>query len=298
MFERAKQVKAGVLDIGYYEAGRSDAPPVILLHGFPYDVHSYIDVAPALAERGHRVIVPHLRGHGSTAFLDRSTPRSGQQAAIGQDLIDLLDALSIEKAVFAGYDWGGRAACVGAALWPERCVGLVSVNSYLIQNIAKADEPAPPRVERGFWYQFYLQTERGRRGFELNRSEIAKIMWRDNSPTWHFNDETFAKSASSFDNSDYVDVVVHSYRHRLGGAAGYPAYAETESKLARLPAIGVPTITLDGDSDGVVPATDGSSSAAKFSGKRVHRVIPGVGHNLPQEAPSAFVDAVLEVGRL
>jgi pimeloyl-ACP methyl ester carboxylesterase len=172
----------------------------------------------------------------------------------------------------------------------------VSVNSYLIQNIAKADEPAPPRVERGFWYQFYLQTERGRRGFERNRSEIAKIMWRDNSPTWHFDDETFAKSASSFDNPDYVDVVVHSYRHRLGGAAGYPAYVGIEAKLANLPTIRVPTITLDGDSDGVVPATDGTSSAAKFTGKRLHRVIPGVGHNLPQEAPRAFVDAVIEVG--
>ncbi|WP_230173338.1 alpha/beta hydrolase [Rhizobium sp. CECT 9324] len=298
LFDAAKQINAGVLNVGYYDAGPLSGPVVVLLHGFPYDVHSYVDVAPGLVRQGYRVIVPHLRGHGSTIFLDPDTPRSGQQAAIGNDLIDLLDALNIEQAIFAGYDWGGRAACVGAALWPERCRGLVSVNSYLIQNIAKAGEPAPARVERGFWYQFYLQTERGRKGLAQNREDIARIMWRDNSPTWDFDAETFDRSAKSFDNPDYVDVVVHSYRHRLGGAGGFSAYDEIEEKLATHPVIRVPTVTLDGDRDGVVPATDGTATANKFSGYRKHHVISGAGHNLPQEAPQAFIDAVIEIASL
>jgi pimeloyl-ACP methyl ester carboxylesterase len=292
-----RQVRTDLLDIGYHETGPENGHPVILLHGFPYDIHSYVEVAPMLAQQGYRVIVPHLRGHGTTRFLEARTPRSGQQAAIGADVIDLMDALHIPEAVLAGYDWGGRAACVVAALRPTRCVGLVSVNSYLIQDIAKAGVPAPAKVERGIWYQHYFQSERGRAGLAANRRDIARIMWQDNSPTWRFDDATFERSAQAFDNPDYVDVVIHSYRHRLGLAPGYPDYEASEKKLALLPAISVPTITLDGMADGVVPATDGRASAAKFSGHRVHRQVPGVGHNLPQEAPKAFADAVAELAR-
>ena len=294
-FDVVKQVEAGELDVGYCDLGPTNGVPVILLHGWPYDIHSFADVAPLLASRGCRVIVPHLRGHGSTRFLDRATPRSGQQAAIGADVIALMDALKIRRAVLAGYDWGGRAACVAAALWPDRCTGLVSVNSYLIQDIAKAASPAPARVEAAFWYQFYFLTERGRAGLTANRNDIARIMWTRNSPTWRFDEATFLRSAAAFDNPDYVDVVIHSYRHRLGHAEGYPAYADAEKKLAMQPAIVVPTITLDGDADGVVAATDGKSTAEKFSGKRQHRVIANVGHNLPQESPTAFAEAVWEL---
>jgi pimeloyl-ACP methyl ester carboxylesterase len=294
-FDSVKQVEAGELDVGYHDLGPTNGSPVILLHGWPYDIHSFVDVAPWLAARGCRVIVPHLRGHGSTRFLDRAMPRSGQQAAIGTDVIALMDALKIRRAVLAGYDWGGRAACVAAALWPDRCAGLVSVNSYLIQDIAKAASPAPAAVEAAFWYQFYFLTERGRAGLTANRNDIARIMWTRNSPTWHFDEAAFLRSAAAFDNPDYVDVVIHSYRHRLGHADGYPAYADLEKKLALQPAIGVPTITLDGDADGVVPATDGKSTAGKFSGQRQHRVIANVGHNLPQESPTAFAEAVWEL---
>jgi pimeloyl-ACP methyl ester carboxylesterase len=290
-----QQVSTGVLDIGYYETGPREGRPVILLHGYPYDIHSFVDVAPMLAAQGCRVIVPHLRGHGTTRFLNRTTARSGQQAAIGQDVIDLMDALGIRKAVLAGYDWGGRAACVAALLSPERVVGLVSVNGYLVQDISKAGDPISPKVESGFWYQFYFTTERGRAGLTKNRSEIARVMWKGNSPSWRVDDATFLRSAKSFDNPDYVDVVIHSYRHRLGLAPGYPEYAAIESKLARVPPISVPTITLDGEDDGVVPATDGSASAARFTGKRLHRTVPGAGHNLPQEAPRAFAQAVTEL---
>jgi pimeloyl-ACP methyl ester carboxylesterase len=294
-FAPIKQIKAGVLDIGYYEAGPSDGQVVLLLHGYPYDIHSYVDVAPMLAARGFRVIVPYLRGHGSTRFLDSGTSRSGQQAAIGVDVIALMDALHLDRAVLAGYDWGGRAACVAAALWPGRCTGLVSVNSYLIQDIAKAALPLPAKIESGLWYQFYFQTERGRAGLTANRRDIARILWTRNSPTWHFDEATFDRSAAAFDNPDYVDVVIHSYRHRLGLAAGYPQYEDLEKRLAAQPAIAVPTITLDGDADGVVPATDGKATAAKFAGERQHRVIPNVGHNLPQENPKVFADAVWEL---
>jgi pimeloyl-ACP methyl ester carboxylesterase len=290
-----RQIKSGLLDIGCYEAGPSDGPPVLLLHGFPYSIESYVDVAPMLAGRGCRVIAPPLRGHGSTRFLDRGTPRSGQQGAIGVDVIALMDALQLNRAALAGYDWGGRAACVAAALWPERCTGLVSVNSYLIQDIAKAGLPLPPSIESGLWYQYYFQTERGRAGLTANRRELARTLWIRNSPNWRFDEATLDQHASAFDNPDYVDVVIHSYRHRLGLADGYSPYEDVERRLAALPAITVPTITLDGKADGVVPATDGTSSASKFSGSRLHRVVEGVGHNLPEEAPREFAHAVWEL---
>lgn len=293
-FEQLKQIRAGQLDVGYFELGPANGPAVVLLHGFPYDVHSYVEVAPLLAGRGARVIVPYLRGHGTTRFVDNGEPRSGQQGAIGLDVINLLDALKLPRATLAGYDWGGRAACVAAALWPERCNGLVSVNSYLIQDIAHADLPLPAKVEWGLWYQHYFQTERGRAGLRANRRDIAHILWKNNSPGWTFDETTFERSAAAFDNSDYVDVVIHSYRHRMGLAEGFPRYAEIERRLAALPVIEVPTITLDGEADGVVPATDGRSSAAHFT-HRQHRVVRGAGHNLPQEAPEAFADAVWEL---
>ncbi|GAB4043167.1 alpha/beta fold hydrolase [Spirosoma jeollabukense] len=294
-FGALKQIDAGVLRISYAEVGPQDGIPVILLHGWPYDIHSYGEVAPWLAARGCRVIVPYLRGHGSTCFLSPTTPRSGQQAAIGADVIALMDALKIPRAVLAGYDWGGRAACVVAALWPERCLGLVSVNSYLIQDIAKATLPLPAAVEAGFWYQYYFLTERGRAGLIANRRDVARLMWTRNSPNWRFRDADFAQSAPAFDNPDYVDVVIHSYRHRLGFAAGFPPYEAIEKQLARQPVIIVPTITLDGDADGVIPATDGKVTAGKFTGWRQHRVIPQAGHNLPQENPAAFGAAVWEL---
>jgi pimeloyl-ACP methyl ester carboxylesterase len=292
-----KQVTTDVLDIGYYEAGPEDGRPVVLLHGFPYDIHSYVEVAPILAAQGMRVIVPHLRGHGSTTFLDKDTPRSGQQAAIGQDVLDLITALHIPEAVFAGFGWGGRAACVAAALKPSRCVGLVSVNSYLIQDIARASEPLSAQVEWGLWYQHYFQTARGRAGLQANRRELARLLWKNNSPTWRFDDATFERSAASFDNPDYVNVVIHSYRHRMGLAPGAADYEEIEKKLAQNPPISAQTITLDGMADGVIAATDGTSSAAHFIGSREHRQIPDVGHNLPQEAPQAFADAVAALVR-
>ena len=293
-FGQAKQIRAGQLDVGYFEFGPTEGSAVLLLHGFPYDVRSYVEVAPMLAAHGYRVIVPHLRGHGTTRFLDSAEPRSGQQAALGADVIDLMDALKLPSAVLAGYDWGGRAACVVAALWPERCKGLVSVNSYLIQDIAKAALPLPAKVEWGLWYQHYFQTERGRAGLAANRRDIARILWKNNSPTWAFDDATFDRSAAAFDHSDYVDVVIHSYRHRMGLAEGYARYADIERLLAALPVITVPTITLDGDADGVVAATDGKASASRFA-RRQHRIITGVGHNLPQEAPAQFSDAVREL---
>jgi len=294
-FGPLKQITAGVLSVGYYELGSGSGAPVLLLHGWPYDVHSYVDVAPILAERGCRVIVPFLRGHGSTRFRSANTPRSGQQAALGVDALMLLDALRIDRAVVAGYDWGGRAACVVAALWPERCAGLVSVNGYLIQDIARSGQPLSPEIEAGFWYQFYFLTERGRRGLQANRREIARVMWRRNSPTWQFDDKAFARSAAAFENEDYVDIVIHSYRHRLGHSPGFEMYDDVERRLAQQPAISVPTITLDGDSDGVVPSTDGRRDSARFTGPREHRVVRGAGHNLPQEAPDFFAQAVWEL---
>jgi pimeloyl-ACP methyl ester carboxylesterase len=293
--EPLRTVDAGVLNIAYYEAGPADGPVVMLMHGFPYDIHSYVDVAPQLAAQGCRVIVPYLRGYGPTKFLDPATPRSGEQAAVGADLMALMDALHIQRAVFAGYDWGGRAACVGAALWPERCIGLVCVNSYLIQDIARAMVPARPEREVPLWYQYYFQLERGRAGLAANRRGITKILWEQWSPNWPFDEACLERTAVAHDNPDYVDVVIHSYRHRFGLADGDPRYADIQQRLAALPPITVPAITLDGAGDGVSAATDGRSSAARFTGSRVHRVVPRAGHNLPQEEPEAFAAAVMEL---
>ena len=293
--EPLRSVDAGVLSIAYYEAGPADGPVVMLLHGFPYDIHSYVDVAPQLAAQGCRVIVPYLRGYGPTRFLDKATPRSGEQAAMGADLMALMDALKIQRAVFAGYDWGGRAACIGAALWPERCIGLVCVNSYLIQDIARAMVPARPEREVPLWYQYYFQIERGRAGLAANRRGITKILWEQWSPNWAFDEACLDRTAVAHDNPDYVDVVIHSYRHRYGLAESDPRYADIQQKLAALPPITVPAVTLDGEADGVAVATDGRSSAQRFTGRRVHRVVPRAGHNLPQEEPEAFVAAVMEL---
>jgi pimeloyl-ACP methyl ester carboxylesterase len=288
-----RQIDAGVLNIGYYEAGPVDGPVVILLHGFPYDIHSYVDVAPMLAARGNRVIVPHLRGHGTTRFLDSGAVRTAQQSAVAQDVIALMDALKIERAVLAGYDWGARTACVAAVLWPERCKGIVSVNGYLVQDVARAAVPIPAKIEAGLWYQYYFATERGRAGLIANRRDIARVIWSYNSPSWRFDDATFNRSMASLDNPDYVDIVINNYRFRLGLLPGLPQYEALERRLAALPAITVPAITLDGQADGVVPANDGKAYAAKFSGPRTHRIVANAGHNLPQEAPEAFADAVL-----
>lgn len=295
--EPLRYIDAGVLNVAYYDAGPADGPAVVLLHGFPYDIHSYVDVAPLLAAQGCRVIVPYLRGYGPTRFRDEKTPRSGEQASIGADLIALMDALALARAVFAGYDWGGRAACIGAALWPDRCIGLVSVNGYLIQDIGKAMIPVKPEREVPLWYQYYFQLERGRAGLAENRYGIARLLWQQWSPNWHFDDASFERTAAAHDNPDYVDVVIHSYRHRFGLAEGDPQYAGIQRRLAALPVITVPAITLDGDGDGVVPSTDGTAQAAKFSGRRAHHTIPRAGHNLPQEEPEAFAAAVMELIR-
>lgn len=290
-----RYVDAGPLNIAYYESGPADGPPAILLHGFPYDIHSYVDVTAQLAAQGCRVIVPYLRGFGATRFRDSTTLRSGEQAALGADVIALMDALGIQRAVIAGHNWGGRAACVAAALWPERCTGMVTVNSYLIQDLARAMVPIDPRYEVELWYEYYFQIERGRAGLAANRREIARILWDDWSPDWDFDDATFDRSAAAHENPDFVDVVIHSYRHRFGLAAGDPAYAGLQQRLASLPPITVPSVTLDGDADGVLPASDGRASASKFTGRRVHRIVKGAGHNVPQEAPEAFAAAVMEL---
>ncbi|MDR6451809.1 alpha/beta fold hydrolase [Variovorax paradoxus] len=293
--EPLRKIEAGVLEVAYYETGPSSGPPVLLMHGFPYDIHTYAEVAPMLAEQGCRVIVPYMRGYGATRFLHDATPRSGEQAAFGADLLALLDALKIERAVLAGYDWGGRAACVVAALWPERCAGLVSLNSYNIQNIAKAMEPDTPENEHSLWYQYYFHSERGRAGLAKDRRALTRLLWRLWSPTWKFDEATFGRSAAAFDHPDFVEVVIHSYRHRFGLVAGDPAYADIERRLAAQPAISVPAITFDGIDDGVRPPADASAHAHRFSGPRSHRLVPGAGHNLPQEAPRIFADAVLEL---
>ncbi|MET0444786.1 MAG: alpha/beta hydrolase [Rhizobium sp.] len=291
-----KTIVAGVLDIAYYESGRVDGAPVILLHGFPYDAHAYDAVAARLAAAGRRCIVPFLRGYGATRFLDPDTPRSGEQAALGADLLALMDALAIPSAVLAGYDWGGRAACVVAALWPERARGLVSGGGYNIQDIAGSGAPAAPEAEHRFWYQYYFHGERGRAGLSADRRAFCQLLWRLWSPSWAFDDVTFARSATAFDNPDFVATVIHSYRHRFGLVAGDPAYAPVESRLADQPAITVPAIVLAGADDGVDPPTEADKAAPHFTGPYERQILAGAGHNLPQEAPEAFAEAVLAVG--
>ena len=290
-----RNIQAGVLDVALYETGPVDGSPVFLMHGFPYDIYAYVDVAPVLAAQGCRVIVPYLRGFGPTRFLSAATPRSGEQAALGADLLALMDALAIERAVLAGYDWGGRAACVVAALWPERCAGLVSLNSYNIQNIATAMTPDTPENERSLWYQYYFHNERGRAGLAADRRALCRLLWKLWSPTWAFDDATFERSAAAFDNPDFVEVVIQSYRHRFALVAGDPALLDIEQGLAAQPAITVPSITFDGEDDGVRPPATTAQQARHFTGPRVHRLVPGVGHNLPQEVPQVFADAVLEL---
>ena len=294
-FASMKQIDAGQLNIGYAEAGPANGAAVILLHGWPYDIHSYVDVAPLLASAGYRVIVPHLRGYGSTRFLSSETLRNGQQSVVALDIVALMDALKIEKAIIAGFDWGARTADIVAALWPERCKALVSVSGYLIGSQAAGKTPLLPKAEFQWWYQFYLATERGEDGYEKYRREFAKLIWQLASPQWAFDDATFDRSAASFDNPDHVKIVIHNYRWRLGLAEGEPRYDSLEKGLAEGPVIAVPTITLEGDANGA-PHPDASSYARKFSGKYAHRIITGgVGHNLPQEAPQAFAQAIVDV---
>jgi pimeloyl-ACP methyl ester carboxylesterase len=287
-----KTITAGPLEIAYLTQGPADGWPCILGHGFPYDVHAYAEVAPRLAAAGARVVVPWLRGYGPTRFRDVWTPRSGEQAALAADLLALMDALGIERAVLAGYDWGGRAACIVSALWPERVTALVSGNSYNIQEIARSAEPAAPEDEAALWYQYYFHSERGRRSLLADRRGIARLLWRMWSPTWTPDAAAFGRSATAFDNPDFVEVVIHSYRHRYGLAPGDPAVAHIETRLAAQPPITVPAITVDGDADGVNPGT--SHHARHFAGPHRHRVFAGAGHNLPQERPEDWAQAVLE----
>jgi pimeloyl-ACP methyl ester carboxylesterase len=293
-FGPLKQVDAGVLNVGYAEDGPANGTPVILLHGWPYDIHSFAEVSPLLAKAGFRVIAPHLRGYGTTRFLSADAMRNGQQSALAQDTALLMDALGIERAVLAGFDWGARTANCVAALWPERCKAMVSVSGYLIGSQAANKAPLPPKGELAWWYQFYFATERGRAGYENYRRDFAKLIWQTASPTWRFDDATFDRSATSFDNPDHVAIVIHNYRWRLGLAEGEARYDDMENRLAAGPVITVPTITLEGDANGA-PHPEASAYRAKFSGRYAHRVIAGVGHNLPQEAPQAFADAVIEV---
>ena len=294
-FGPLKQIDAGVLNVGYAEAGPPGGRPVILLHGWPYDIHTYVDVAPLLAAKGYRVIVPYLRGYGTTRFLSSETVRNGQPSAIAVDAIALMDALKIDTAVLGGCDWGARTAGIMAALWPERCKGLVSVSGYLIGSQEAGKVPLPPKAELQWWYQFYFATERGRAGYEKYRREFSKLIWQLASPKWNFDDATFDRSATAFDNPDHVAIVIDNYRWRLGLAAGESKFDDLEQRLAQGPVITVPTITMEGDANGA-PHPDPSAYAKKFTGRYAHRLITGgVGHNLPQEAPQAFADAVLEV---
>jgi len=290
-----KQIDAGILNVGYAEAGPGDSPPVILLHGWPYDIHSYVDVAPMLASAGYRTIIPYLRGYGTTRFLASETIRNGQQSALAVDIIALMDALKIEKAILAGFDWGARTAAIVAALWPERCKALVSVSGYLIGSREANRMPLPPKAELEWWYQYYFATERGRAGYDQNRRQFARLIWQLASPKWDFDDGTFERSAAAFENPDHVSIVIHNYRWRLGLADGEPKYDALETQLAEFPIIVVPTITLESDANGA-PHPDPSGYAKKFSGKYEHRTITGgIGHNLPQEAPQAFAEAVIDV---
>jgi len=287
-----KITRTASLDIAYEEHGQGGFP-VILLHGFPYDPRCFDDVAPALAGLGYRVIAPYLRGYGPTRFLDVQTPRSGQQAALGADLLALMDALQIEQAALMGYDWGGRAACIAAALWPERVRCLVSGNGYNIQNIPASVRPLAPDMEHRLWYQYYFHTARGRAGLEGNRAELSRLLWRLWSPSWRFDDATFARTAASFENPDFVEVVIHSYRHRFGYAPGDPAMEDVEHRLAAQPVIPVPAISLCGADDGVAPPAAADLEAGKFTGPYERRILPGIGHNIPQEAPAATIAALL-----
>jgi pimeloyl-ACP methyl ester carboxylesterase len=296
-FGPLKQVDAGVVNVGYAEAGPANGPVVILLHGWPYDIHSYLDVAPQLASAGYRVIIPHLRGYGTTRFLTTDAVRNGQPSAVASDTVAMMDALKIEKATLAGYDWGGRSCDIIAALWPERVKALVSVSGYLIGSQEAGMIPLPPSAELQWWYQFYFATDRGRAGYEKYRHDFAKLIWQLASPQWKFDDATFDRSAASFDNPDHVAIVIHNYRWRLGLAPGEAKYDELEKRLAAGPAISVPTITMEGDANGA-PHPEPSAYAKKFTGKYSHRLIKGgIGHNLPQEAPQEFADAVLEVAQ-
>src|SRR5215213_765376 len=280
-FGPLKQIDAGVLNVGYAEAGPAGGPPVMLLHGWPYDIHSYVDVAPLLASKGYRVIVPFLRGYGTTRFLSPDTLRNGQQSALAVDTIALMDALKIGKAIVAGFDWGARTANIMAALWPERCKAIVSVSGYLIGSRAANRMPLPPKAELEWWYQFYFATERGRAGYEKYRRDFNKLIWQLASPKWNFDEATFERSASSFDNPDHVEIVIHNYRWRLGVAEGERQYDDFERRLGQAPVISAPTITLEGDANGA-PHPDAAVYAKKFSGKYEHRIINGgVGHNLP-----------------
>ncbi|MHC5747946.1 MAG: alpha/beta fold hydrolase [Nostoc sp.] len=294
-FGSLKQIDAGVLNVGYAEVGPANGRPVILLHGWPYDIHSYVDVAPLLALAGYWVIIPYLRGYGTTRFLSSETFRNGQQSAIAVDIIALMDALKIKKAILAGYDWGARTANIIAALWPERCKALVSVSGYLIGSPEANKTPLPPQAELQWWYQFYFATERGRAGYEKYWHDFNKLIWKIASPQWHFDDATFERSAAAFNNPDHVGIVIHNYRWRLGLAEGESKYDDLEKRLAAAPAIAIPTITLEGDANGA-PHPDSSTYAKKFSGKYAHRIVKGgVGHNLPQEAPQEFAKAIVKV---
>jgi pimeloyl-ACP methyl ester carboxylesterase len=296
-FAALKQIDAGLLNVGYAEAGPADGPAVILLHGWPYDIYSYVDVAPLLAGPGYRVIVPYLRGYGTTRFLSSETVRNGQQSVVAVDIIALMDALKIQKAVIGGFDWGARTADVIAALWPERCKALVSVSGYLIGSPEANKKPLPPKAELQWWYQFYFATERGRAGYGQYRHDFSKLIWQIASPKWNFDDATFDRTAGSFDNPDHVAIVIHNYRWRLGLAEGEAQYDGLEKRLAASPVITVPTITLEGDANGA-PHPDPASYAKKFSGKYSHRTVEGgIGHNLPQEAPQAFAQAVIDVDK-
>ena len=297
-FGTLKQIDASVLNIGYAEAGPSGAPPVVLLHGWPYDIHTYVDVAPLLASSGYRVIVPYLRGYGTTRFLSNDTIRNGQQSALAADTIALMDALGIDKAIVAGCDWGARTANIVAALWPERCKAMVSVSGYLIGSREANRMPLPPKAELEWWYRYYFATERGRAGYEKYRYDFARLIWQIASPQWHFDDATFDRTAKAFDNPDHVSLVIHNYRWRLGLAEGEPKHDDLETRLAAGPVITVPTMTLEGDANGA-PHPDPATYAKKFAGKYAHRLLTGgIGHNLPQEAPQAFAEAIVDADRL
>jgi pimeloyl-ACP methyl ester carboxylesterase len=294
-FGPLKQIDAGALNVAYAESGPAEGPPVILLHGWPYDIHSFVDVTPLLASAGYRVLVPYLRGYGATRFLARETFRNGQPAALATDVIDFMNALKVDKAVLAGFDWGARSGDIVAALWPERVNALVAVSGYLIGNQEAGKMPLPPKDELDWWYQFYFATERGRAGYEKYRREFAKLIWHTASPKWSFDEATFARSAAAFDNPDHVDIVVHNYRWRLGLAKGEAKYDEVEQRLVTAPTISVPTITLEGDANGA-PHLEPTAYAKKFTGRYVHRQLEGgIGHNLPQEDPNAFVAAILDI---